>query len=103
MSRRPQQLVDAPLAIANDGAMLVNVHWCTDAETAEAALVVALASGRPVFVGVAVAVTDRLQRRLLGDLGDGVADSVGRFAVEILRPTGRGRRDRPARAAGGRR
>lgn len=94
MSRRLQQLVDVPLAVASDGVLLVGVAWCTDAKTVEAALAAALASGRPIFIGVAV---DALQGRLLRDLGDVVADSIGRFAVEIFRlgPEGRRARNTP--------
>lgn len=82
MARHKTRLLRAPVAIATDGSLVINIHMATDADTPDAALVEALKTGRPIFVGVAL--TDREADALLDDLDDGVADSTARLAPRFL-------------------
>jgi hypothetical protein len=89
MARSKTRLLDAPLLVASDGTLLLNIHATTDADDAQSALVEALRMKRPIVVGVAL--SDREANELLRDLGDGVADSVGRVGVDLLRRRSRRR------------
>lgn len=82
MSSRKPQLLRAPVAVATDGTLLLNVHMTTDADTPDAALDEAIKTGRSLFIGVAL--TDREADALLEDLDDGVADTTARLAPSFF-------------------
>jgi hydrogenase maturation factor len=89
MSARKPRLLEAPLLVASDGTLVINVHATTDADDAESALAEALKTNRAVVI--AVALSNAEAEKLLADLGDGVADSVGRVGVDLLRRRSRRR------------
>lgn len=89
MSRRKPRLMRAPLFVASDGTLILNMYATTDAADAQSALAEALKTGRPITIGVAL--TDREADDLLEDLGDGVNDTVNRVGVDLLRRRSRGR------------
>jgi hypothetical protein len=83
MSGRPSKVSTAPMAVASDGALLVNAYQLT-ATGDDLATVVEAAkkSGLVVFVGIAV--PQHLRGRVLRDLDDGLADIVGRLGPRLI-------------------
>jgi hypothetical protein len=75
----------APMAIASDGAVLVNAVEFVNDLTPEALVRFAKGTGATVFVGIVVprGLGDRLQR----DLRDAAADIVGRLGPLLVRRT----------------
>jgi hypothetical protein len=82
MSRRTK-LADIPLAVAFDGTVLLGVGYQTEERGLDAVVAEARRSGRSIFVGVVLNPVEGAE--VLGDLDDGVRDSVGRLGVALLR------------------
>ncbi|MFI5302552.1 MAG: hypothetical protein ACHREM_31055 [Polyangiales bacterium] len=89
MSPRRPQLHAAPLAIASGGDILLGVYWSSAVETIEEVVAIAQASGRPIFVGVAL--TAQEASAILKDLDDAVHDTVCRLGTPLLKPRKRAR------------
>jgi thiamine pyrophosphate-dependent acetolactate synthase large subunit-like protein len=81
--RKPHQgatkLSKAPMAIASDGTILVNATRLTCEDGIEEAIKAALATGRPVFIGVEL--DPKTAGRALERLDDAVAEIAGRIGV----------------------
>jgi hypothetical protein len=71
---------DAPMALASDGKLLVNVTHLKDGDILEAAREL-LDAGHTLFVGIAVPARHR--KRLARDVDDAAADMVGRLGALI--------------------
>jgi NAD(P)H-nitrite reductase large subunit len=82
MARSETRLLEAPLLVASDGTLLLNIHATTDADDAQSALAEALRTKRAIVIGVALSNAEA--EELLADLGDGVADSVGRLSPRFI-------------------
>lgn len=81
--KRGGKLVDAPMALASDGTLLLNVAHLDGMANVVAAVQRLLDDGHQVFVGVAVPA--RLRRELLRDVEDAAADVVGRLGPRLRR------------------
>ena len=73
----------APMAVASDGALLVNAHALTNKDGLAAAIEIAKKSGLGVFVGVVV--PQQMRARLLKNIDDALADVVGRLGSALIR------------------
>ena len=75
-------LLDAPMAVASDGTVLLNLtHIVADKNDLDAIIAVACATGLPVFVGVVVPVRHRA--RLAHDIDDALAGAAGRIGATL--------------------
>ena len=77
------KFVDAPIAVASDGTVIVNITHLDDTADVTEAVQQLLAEGHQVFVGVVVPAA--LRRALLRDVNDGLADAVGRLGPRLRR------------------
>ncbi|MFI5302619.1 MAG: hypothetical protein ACHREM_31405 [Polyangiales bacterium] len=77
------RILDAPLAVASDGTVLIGIAWIDHTAKAIEVAQKLLAEGRSVFIGVAV--PKRLNTRLARDMEDAAADIVGRLGPKVLR------------------
>jgi group II intron reverse transcriptase/maturase len=80
VSRRPR-ISMAPMAVASDGALVVNAAQLATSGSLEAIVEMAKRTGLDVFVGVVV--PERLRSRVLRDLDDAAADIVGRLGPKL--------------------
>jgi len=87
MSRRPPRVSTAPMAVASDGGVLVNAAQLTTSDSLAAIVKVAERTGLGVFVGILVPA--RLQRGVLRDVDDALADVVGRLGPKLVRSRAR--------------
>jgi len=83
---RVSKISDAPMAVASDGTVLLNLTHLENGDALAAARKL-LDGGHEVFVGVAVPA--RLRRELLQGIDDGAADLVGRLGAQIRRAKAR--------------
>lgn len=81
MARRTK-LQETPMAIATDGTLILNVAYLLDVDAAEA-LAEAIKMKRAIFIGVALEPSEG--NKILADLDDGVADTVGRLGPRMVR------------------
>jgi hypothetical protein len=105
---RHAKVSTAPMAIASDGAVLVNAAQLTTSGAIAAIVEVAQSTGLDVFV--AVVVPERLRVRVLRDVDDAATDIVGRLGAKLTavaassasgRAAARERRGHRGRRAGG--
>ena len=93
MSRRPSRKVCmAPMAVASDGALLINVAATYGPGDPQALLERALAEGRPVFIGVVLTAAKR--RFTMKWLEDAAVEAS--LSIRVTRPRRRSSR-RPTR------
>ena len=85
--KRAGKLLDAPLAVASDGTLLVNVAHLDGMPDPVAAVQRLVDDGHQVFVGVAVPAP--LRRELLRDIDGAAADVVGRLGPRLRRQRAR--------------
>jgi len=65
------------MAVTSSGDVLVNAYQLSTADDFESVIETALATGRPIFIGVAL---DREEQAdVMRDVDDGCADIVGRL------------------------
>jgi hypothetical protein len=81
--RYPANVSLAPMALASDGSVLLNIAEFQDDLSIVGLARTADASGLTVFVGVAV--PPGLRARLLGDIGDAASDIAGRLGEHVVR------------------
>ncbi len=81
--RRNPAIVEAPLAVASDGAILVNAIQLGSKTDLDALVAYAEVTGLSIFVGVVVPA--RLRGRFTRELDDMSADVVGRLAPRLVR------------------
>ena len=80
--RGASAILDAPIAFASDGTMLVNAtHLGRGERNIDDVVGYAKATGLPVFVGVAVPA--RLRKRFVREIDDASADVVGRLGPKL--------------------
>ena len=83
---RRAALIDAPMAIASDGSVLVNLtHLDSSGDVIEDARRL-MRDGHQVFIGVALA--PGMRRLVMGELEDALADVVGRVGARLIGPRG---------------
>jgi len=83
VSRRAKMNM-APMAVASDGALVVNTAQLTTSNSLPAIIKAAESTGLDVFIGVVV--PERLRSRVLRDLNDAAADIVGRLGPTLTAP-----------------
>ncbi len=76
---RTPTLIDAPMAVLNDGGLVVNASHVFDGADEQELLEAGLASGRKVFVGV-VLYPDEVTG-VLDELDDAVVDVLARVVT----------------------
>ncbi len=83
MSRRSPRVIEAPLAVATDGSVVINAYWVSAGGTSLDALVqAARKSGEEVFIGIAV--PQPWKGRIIADLDELALDTVGRLALRAI-------------------
>ena len=76
MSRRSPRVIEAPLAVATDGSVVINAYWVSAGGASLDALVqTARKSGEKVFIGIAV--PQPWKGRVIADLDELALDTVG--------------------------
>jgi len=80
--RYPANVSLAPMALASDGSLLLNIAEFQDDLSIVGLARTADASGLVVFVGVAV--PPGLRARLLSDIGDAASDIAGRLGEHVV-------------------
>jgi hypothetical protein len=80
---RKVRVLDAPLAVASDGHLLVNAIQLGRGTGLDAIIAYARAAGLPIFVGVAVPAS--MRARFGAELDDAAADVVGRLGPRLHR------------------
>jgi hypothetical protein len=75
--------MDAPIAVASDGTIIVNATHLDAGTDPIAAVRRLLDEGHEIFVGVVV--PNNLRRELLRDVDDAAADLVGRLGAKLGR------------------
>ena len=81
MRAKDRPVLDAPIALASDGTLLVNVAQLSPGTVLDEILRYAEVTGLPIFIGVAV--PGRLYKRFVRELDDAVADVVGRLGPRV--------------------
>lgn len=86
---RRVRLLDDPLAWTTNGDPLVGVRWSTSADRLDAVVAAAVASGRPIWIGVGItrAEADAITR----DLRDAAYDTTLRLGSPLVRASKRAR------------
>jgi len=72
----------APLALASDGSLLVNVYHWDGANDPQTLLRQAAASGRPVFIGVVAAA--HCVDDAFGEMDDAAASIAGKMLARMM-------------------
>ena len=81
-TRARVSLHDAPLAVTSAGAILLGIHWSTDADDIDAVIVEAVRTRRAVWVGVLL--TGREATAIKRDLDDAAHDTVMRLGSPLI-------------------
>jgi len=83
VTRRSKRVCLAPLAVASDGSLLINMAEFQDDVRVEALVSSAKATGLVVFV--AVVVPDGFREQVRRDLADAATDMAGRLGPKVVR------------------
>lgn len=95
-SRKPR-VIDASLAFASDGSILVNALQLGSGMTLNEIIGYAKASGLPIFIGVVV--PPRLRERFVREFDDATADVVGRLGPRLSPDASRASASSPSSGA----
>ncbi|MFI5302068.1 MAG: hypothetical protein ACHREM_28590 [Polyangiales bacterium] len=77
------KIVDAPLAIASDGTVLIGIAWLDHTSKAIEAAQKLLDEGHVIFIGVAIRKSMRAD--LVAEIESGAAEVAGRLGGRVLR------------------
>jgi hypothetical protein len=83
VSRRRPRVLNAPIALASDGKVVVNAAQLASIVDLNDLLACANATSLPIFVGVAI--PPGLRGRFVREFDDAVADVVGRLGARVAR------------------
>ena len=92
--RRTATMLRAPMAVASDRTVLVNVAQLASGAGLDDVLAYAEATGLPIFIGLAVPA--RLHKRFVREFDDAAADVVGRLGPLLTAAASRGSASSPS-------
>ncbi|MFI5302625.1 MAG: hypothetical protein ACHREM_31435 [Polyangiales bacterium] len=84
------QILDAPLAVASDGTVLIGVAWLDHSSKAIDVAQKLVDEGQTIFIGIAIPRSMRAD--VLAEIENGAAEVAGRLGGRLVRRRRRSRR-----------